>query len=80
MLRWFSKSKSRSAKPASRLRAADVEMQVEATGRLPQDTAEGGTTPEPAPEYIRETTEPSEDMWAREQELYRRKQQRETGS
>ena len=32
----------------------------------------GGRAPEPSPEYIREAAEPSEDVWAREQELYRR--------
>lgn len=81
VLKWISKSNSiRSAKPAPRLRIADAEMQAEAIGRLPQAVA-GGRTPEPSPEYIREAAEASEDVWAREQELYRRKQeQRETES
>lgn len=35
----------------------------------------GGRAPEPSREYIREAAEPSEDVWAREQELYRRKQE-----
>lgn len=55
-------------------------MQLEAVGRLPQDMAQGGKAPEPAPEYIAEAAAPSEELWAHEQELYRLKQQRETDS
>ncbi len=82
MPKWFSKSKShRSANPAPRLRIADAKMQLEAIGRLPQDAAEGDGTPEPSPEYVREAAEPTEGVWAREQELYRRKQEKgQTGS
>ena len=33
---------------------------------------------DPTPEYIAEATTPSEDVWAREQELYRAKNERAT--
>jgi len=83
MLKWLSRSKSKPVRRVTRgprLRTADAQMQVEAIGRLPQGVAEGGSGPEPAPEYIPEAAEPSEDVWAREQELYRRKQEQgETG-
>jgi hypothetical protein len=80
MSKWFAKLKpksARSTRSAPRLRTADAQMQIEAIGRLPQTTAEGEGTTEPAPEYIREAAEPSEDMWAHEQELYRSKQKRD---
>ncbi len=81
MLKWISKLKSvRSRGPGLGL-TADAQVQVEAIGRLPQGMAEDGRTPEPSPDYIREAAEPSEDVWAREQELYRRKQEQgDTGS
>ncbi len=50
-------------------------MQTEAIGRLPTDMAHGSQAPKPSPEYIEQAAEPSDDAWAREQELYRRKQE-----
>ena len=80
MLKWLSRLKSGSTGSPPRLRAADAAMQLEAVGRLPQDLAEGGRAPAPAPDYIPEAAVPSEDVWARERELYRLKQQREADS
>jgi hypothetical protein len=80
MFKWLSKS-GKSANSRIRLRTADGQMQANVVGRLSQDVAEGGRSPEPVPEYIQEAAEPSEDVWAHEQELYRRKQaQDEAGS
>ncbi len=42
-------------------------------GNLPGDVAAGGPQHEPAPEYIADAPAPSEDAWAREQALYRAK-------
>ena len=50
-------------------------MEAEFSGRLHGDVIQGDAMSEPAPEYIEETVEPSEAAWAREQELYRKKQE-----
>jgi hypothetical protein len=55
-------------------------MQAEAMGRLPEDVAAGGPQEEPAPEYIQEAATPTEDMWAREQERYRAKNEGQPGT
>lgn len=57
------------------LRVADGRMQIESMGRLPEDVAAGGPAQAPVPEYVAEAATPSEDVWAREQERYRAKNQ-----
>jgi hypothetical protein len=56
-----------------RMRIADGQMQMESMGRLPNDVAAGGPEQAPTPEYIAEAATPSEDVWQREQALYRAK-------
>jgi hypothetical protein len=47
-------------------------------GDLAEDVAAGrGPQHEPAPEYIADAPTPSEEVWAREQALYREKNERE---
>jgi len=53
-------------------------MQMESMGRLPEDIAAGGSADAPAPDYIAEAATPSEDVWAREQERYRAKDEEST--
>jgi hypothetical protein len=72
MFKWFSKHAKRAG-----FRTAAGQMQTEAVGRLPQDLAEGGRASEPSPEYIAEAAEPSEDVWAHEQDLYRLKREQD---
>jgi hypothetical protein len=48
-------------------------MQNASVGRLPENLAEGDRSSQPAREYIAEAATPSEDGWAREQALYRAK-------
>jgi hypothetical protein len=48
-------------------------MQAMTGGRLPEDVAAGGPAQQPTPEYIAEAGAPSEDVWAREEALYRAK-------
>lgn len=72
MIKWLSKHSKRAG-----FRTSAGQMQTEAVGRLPQDLAEGDRTSGPSPEYIPEAAEPSEDVWAHEQELYRRKREQD---
>jgi hypothetical protein len=55
------------------LRVTGARMQNASVGRLPENLAEGDGSQQPAPEYIAEAAPPSEDAWAREQALYRAK-------
>jgi hypothetical protein len=48
-------------------------MQNAWVGKLPENLADGDPSPQPAPEYIAEAATPSEDACAREQALYRAK-------
>jgi hypothetical protein len=84
MPKWFARLRSASnssAKAGDGFRMNDAKMQVAASGRLPEDVVAGGRTREPSPEYIGEAAEPSEEVWAHEEELYRRRrEQEESGS
>ena len=51
-----------------------AKLQNIANGRLPSDVADAGQAQTPVPEYIETAGTPSEETWAREQELYRRGQ------
>ncbi len=75
MFKWLKRTSDRA--PWSRV--ADGKMQVRSFGRLPEDVAAGGPEHEPTPEYIAEATTPSEEAWAREQALYRAKEEAERG-
>jgi hypothetical protein len=55
------------------LRVTGARMQNAAVGKLPESLAEGDGSTQPAAEYVAEATTPSEDAWAREQALYRAK-------
>lgn len=46
-------------------------MEFESGGRLPEGLLEDGATPDPPPEYVQETTEPSPEAWEREREARR---------
>ena len=50
-------------------------MEFDSGGRLPDGVLEGRATPDPAPEYIQEATEPSAEAWEREREARRRIEQ-----
>ena len=52
-------------------------MQAMSQGRLPEDVAAGGPLQQPTPEYIAEAGTPSDDVWAREEALYRAKDEEE---
>jgi len=69
MFRWLSRdARSQEPKAPSRDPVADVLLNAEVLGRLPEDLLEGGPPPEPAPEYIQDATEPSEQAWEHERE------------
>lgn len=55
------------------LRVTGARMQNASDGRLPDNLAAGDGSQQPAPEYVAEAATPSEDAWAREQALYRAK-------
>ncbi len=77
MFKWLSRG-TRREKPeatASRDRLADSVMDFESLGRLPEEVLEGGPTPDPAPEYVQEATEPSTEAWEHEREARRRIEQ-----
>ena len=50
-------------------------MEAEFSDRVHGDVIHGDAVSQPSPDYIQETAEPSEAAWAREEELYREKQE-----
>ena len=70
MFKWLSRG-ARTEKPAAsapRDPVADAVLSVDTLGRLPGGILEGGSPPEPAPEYIQDATEPSAEAWEHERE------------
>jgi hypothetical protein len=70
MFKWLSRGArtQEAERSPSRDPVADAFLSVDSLGRLPEDLLEGGPAPEPAPEYIAEATEPSEEAWEHERE------------
>ena len=74
--RWWSRERPKTViREPTISGVAQARIEAEFGGRLTGDVIHGETMSEPAPEYIQETVEPSEAAWAREEELYRKKQQ-----
>ena len=70
MFKWF--SRRRKSNEAENAPLPDAPTLYESGARLPADIE---TAREPTPDYIPETEEPPEELWQREQDLYRDKQE-----
>ena len=77
MFKWLSRG-ARGDKPEPRVshdHVADAVIELGSSGRLSEELLDGGATPDPAPEYIQEATEPSAEAWEREREARRQIEQ-----